>query len=244
MKSFTGFFSQVPETASSFLIHALQRTRQRRLAVWLARAGRPWSLLLSTSSLCAALFLGPAAQADQEKKLSEWPSAGQNLNNTRVNAAEHSISPENVSRLAVKWVFQTAGDVSATPAVDRENVYFPDWGGKLYALDRNTGKAVWTKRIADYTGIPDSFARTTPLIAGDLLILGTQMDAAHQGAKVLAVNKRTGALVWITTVDDHPAAVITQSAVASGDRIYLGVSSDEESLATATQLSVLFFSRK
>ena len=234
MKSFTGFFSQVPETASSFLIHALQRTRQRRLAVGLARAGRLWSLVLSTSSLCAALMLGSGAQADQEKKRAEWPSAGQNLDNTRVNAAEHTISPENVSRLAVKWVFQTAGDVSATPAVDRENVYFPDWGGTLNALDRDTGRVVWTKRIADYTGIPDSFARSTPLIAGDLLVLGTQMDSAHQGAKVLAVNKRTGALVWITTVDDHPAAVITQSAVASGDRVYLGVSSDEESLATAS----------
>src|SRR6266536_2390217 len=181
MKSFSGFFSQVPETASSFLIHALQRTRQRRLAVGLARADRLWSLVLSTSSLCAALMLGSGAQADQGKKRAEW-----------------------------------------------------HWGGKLYALDRDTGRAVWTKRIADYTGIPDSFARSTPLIAGDLLVLGTQMDSARQGAKVLAVNKTTGALGWITTVDDHPAAVITQSAVASGDRVYVGVSSDEESLATAT----------
>jgi polyvinyl alcohol dehydrogenase (cytochrome) len=179
-------------------------------------------------------MLGSGAQADQEKNRAEWPSAGQNLDNTRVNAAERTISPENASRLAVKWVFQTAGDVSATPAVDRENVYFPDWGGKLNALDRDSGAVVWTKSIADYTGIPDSFARSTPLIVGDLLVLGTQMDSAHQGAKVLAVNKRTGALVWKTTVDDHPAAVITQSAVASGDRVYLGVSSDEESLATAS----------
>ena len=176
MKSITGFFSRVPEKASAFLIHAFQRTRQRRPAVGLARAGRLWSLLLSTYGLCAALVLGSGsgAQADPEKKRAEWPSAGQNLDNTRANAAEHTISPENVSRLAVKWVFQTAGDVSATPAVDRENVYFPDWGGKLYALERDTGRAVWTKRIADYTGIPDSFARTTPLIAGDLLVLGTQ----------------------------------------------------------------------
>src|SRR6266566_496747 len=168
MKSFTGFFSQLPETASSFLIHASQRTRQRRLAVGLARAGRLWSLVLSTSSLCAALMLSSGAQAGEEIKRAEWPSAGQNLDNTRVNAAEHSISPENVSRLAVKWVFQTSGDVSATPAVDRENVYFPDWGGGLYAIDRDTGRAVWTRRIADYTGIPDSFARSTPLIVGEL----------------------------------------------------------------------------
>ena len=83
-------------------------------------------------------MLGSGAQADEEKKGAEWLSAGQNLDNTRVNAAEHTISPENVLRLAVKWVFQTAGDVSATPAVDRENVYFPDWGGTLYALDRDT----------------------------------------------------------------------------------------------------------
>ncbi|HXI72099.1 MAG TPA: PQQ-binding-like beta-propeller repeat protein [Verrucomicrobiae bacterium] len=179
-------------------------------------------------------MLGSGAQADPGKGRTEWPSAGQNLDNTRVNTKEHTISPENVSGLTMKWVFQTAGDVSATPAVDQDNVYFPDWGGKLYALDRDTGKAVWTKSISDYTGIPDSFARNTPLIAGDLLILGTQMDSAQQGAKVFAVNKRTGALVWITTADDHPAAVITQSAIASGDRVYLGVSSDEESLATAS----------
>src|SRR5436190_16161689 len=99
MKSFTGFFSQLPETASSFLIHAFQRTRQRRLAVGLARAGRLSSLVLSTSSLCAALLLVSGAQAAQEKKRAEWPSAGQNLDNTRVNAAEHAISPAHDSRL-------------------------------------------------------------------------------------------------------------------------------------------------
>src|SRR5690349_16283058 len=120
MKSFTEFFSQISEKASAFLIQVLERTRRRRPAVGVARAGRLWSLTLFTSSLCAALMLGSGAQADPERKRAEWPSAGQNLDNTRVNAAEHTISPENVSRLAVKWVFQTAGDVSATPAVDRE----------------------------------------------------------------------------------------------------------------------------
>src|SRR5207244_12613772 len=133
------------------------------------RVVRLRSVILCTTSLCAALMLGVRTQADQEKKRAEWTTAGEKLDSTRVNAAEHTVSSENVSRLAVKWVFQTAGDVSATPAVDRENVYFPDWGGTLYALDRDTGRAVWTKRIADYTGIPDSFARSTPLIEGDLL---------------------------------------------------------------------------
>jgi polyvinyl alcohol dehydrogenase (cytochrome) len=42
----------------------------------------------------------------------------------------------------------------------------------------------------------------------------------------------SGVLHWITHVDSHPAAVITGSSVVSGDIVYVGVSSIEESLAT------------
>jgi len=39
--------------------------------------------------------------------------------------AEHSITPANVKELKPKWVFTTDGDVSATPTVDGDAVYFP-----------------------------------------------------------------------------------------------------------------------
>ena len=67
-------------------------------------------------------------------------------------------------------MFQTAGDVSATPAVDSQHVYFPDRGGELYSLDRKTGKAVWAKSIADYTGLAAPMGRSTPVIAGNTLV--------------------------------------------------------------------------
>jgi len=198
------------------------------------------SLRRSAGSLCILILIvcsAPAlfrAQAKENEENAVWPSAGQNLDNTRFNAAEETISPDNVSRLAVKWVFQTAGDVSATPAVDRQHVYFPDWGGKLYSLDRKTGKAVWAKSVGEYTGVTNSFSRVTPLITGNMLIFGTQLDSSRQGAQVIAVDKRTGDLLWITKVDDHPAAVITQSAVVSGGRVFVGVSSEEEGFASAS----------
>ena len=71
----------------------------------------------SAGSLCILILIvcsAPAlfrAQAKENEENTVWPSAGQNLDNTRFNAAEETISPDNVSRLAVKWVFQTAGDV-------------------------------------------------------------------------------------------------------------------------------------
>src|SRR5258707_8150977 len=148
MKSFTEFFSQVSEKASAFSIRVLQRTRQRRPAVGLVRAGRLWSLILSTAGLCAALMLGSGAQADQEKTRAEWPSAGQNLDNTRVNAAEHTISPANASRLAVKWVFQTAGDVSATPAVE-----LPQYDAIIFGTPTRFGNMAGQMRnFLDQTG--------------------------------------------------------------------------------------------
>ena len=68
----------------------------------------------------------------------QWLSAGQNRNNTRHAATEDIISPANAGELAVKWVFETGGDVSATPAVDGNYVYVPDWAGNIFKIDAAT----------------------------------------------------------------------------------------------------------
>ena len=54
-------------------------------------------------------------------------NAGQNLSNTWSQPAEHSISRAQVKNLSPQWVFTTGGDVSVTPTVDGDAVYFPDW---------------------------------------------------------------------------------------------------------------------
>src|SRR5262245_19188940 len=82
----------------------------------------------------------------------QWTSAGQNLQNTRSNGSESKIAVGNVAKLQMTWAFTTGGEVSATPAVDAENVYFPDWAGNLYAVSRATGQRVWKASIAQATG--------------------------------------------------------------------------------------------
>lgn len=49
---------------------------------------------------------------------------------------------------------------------------------------------------------------------------------------MMAIDRQTGNLLWITQVDSHPAAIITGSPIVSGGTIYVGVSSNEEALAT------------
>lgn len=187
------------------------------------------SWLLATGALCGAM----AAQADALD--SAWPSAGQNLGNTRYQNQSGGISVASVPRLAVKWEVNTLGDVSATPAVDGKRVYFPDWGGYLSAVDRKTGALAWQVSIAAVTGVPYDKARATPVIIGDKLIVGTQgsvlVPGGGAGGKLIAFNKNTGATLWMTTLDTHPAAIVTQSATVHGNRVYVGVASMEEALA-------------
>ena len=162
---------------------------------------------------------------------SNWNSAGGDLQNTRFQANEKAFSVDNVDELEVKWVFTTNGDVSATPAVVGDTVYFPDWAGNLYAVDKWTGEQRWKSSIAAASGVAGDKARATPAIAGDKLIIGTQGPDGG-GGKVLAFNKDTGVLVWSTTLDSHPAAIITQSATVFGNRVFVGTSSAEEGFAT------------
>ena len=185
-----------------------------------------------------------------------WPTGGQNLDNSRYQAAESAISAATASTLAPSGAFGVGGafvtgggDVSATPAVDGQRVYFPASNGKLFAIDRVTGATIWVTSIPDLTGIKtangatgNDYARATPAIAGQVLVIGTQSGkfqtpdfaAARPdlaGAYVLGIDKSTGQLLWKTKVDTHFAAIVTQSAQVNGNTAYVGLASNEEAFA-------------
>jgi polyvinyl alcohol dehydrogenase (cytochrome) len=143
-----------------------------------------------------------------------WFTAGHDLRNTRFQNTETTIGIANAANLAVKWQFTTGGDVSATLAVDR-----------------NTGTLLWSHQIADYTGVASDYARTTPAVAGGKLIFGDQGGKFGAGARVMAVDKATGNLIWITQVEAEPFGMATQSAIVDGSTVYVGVASFEEVIA-------------
>ena len=184
---------------------------------------------LSSARLCLsaliALLASGVASAD-----ANWMSAGHDIRNTRHQNNESRISVDTVATLGVRWVFTTGGDVSATPAVDCKNVYFPDWAGNLYALSRATGEVVWQASIPDATGIPFDKARATPVVTDGKIIVGNQGPFGG-GGKMMAFDKNTGELIWTTQLDSHPATIVTQSATVHAGKVYIGVASLEEAYA-------------
>src|SRR6201987_5277785 len=194
-----------------------------------------WSLptIVLTIILLSASPLR-AQNHSQESRSDQWRIAGQNLDNTWSQPAEHTISPANVNGLTPKWVFTTGGDVSATPTVDGDAVYFPDWGGSLFAVKKDSGHLIWSHKISDYDGVAGAISRVSPAVDHDQLIIGDILSSkqVHNGANVMSVDRESGALRWITQVETHPAAIITGSPVVFDGVVYIGVSSSEETLAT------------
>jgi polyvinyl alcohol dehydrogenase (cytochrome) len=187
-----------------------------------------------SSAVVMALAMAPSSAG-----AADWLSGGQDIQNSRSQASETAISSANAGALTKKWSYVTAGDVSATPAVDGALVFFPDSAGSLYAVARSTGALVWKADIAAITGIAGDYARATPAISGSTLVIGTQSGkfetaatpAALRGAYLLGLNKATGALKWKTKVDDHFTTIITQSAQVYKTTAYIGTASNEEAYA-------------
>ena len=151
---------------------------------------------------------------------------GQNAANSS-STLDLTLWPVTVPALAPKWTFTTGGDVSARAAVVGGVAYFPDWGGYLWAVHAQTGKAVWSHQFSDY-GLPaNTHSRTSPAVVNGILYTGTQ-----EGGWLLAINAGTGALIWkMQPEPTGPFPVITTSPTVVAGIVYTGVASTEEDVA-------------
>jgi polyvinyl alcohol dehydrogenase (cytochrome) len=171
----------------------------------------------------------------------QWTMGGEDLNNSR-NQSLGTITPVNVANLKPKWVFTTGGDVTATPAVVGNTVDFPDFAGNYYAVNAQTGAAVWSQTVSTWTGVANDYARNDPAFDNQTLFLGDQAGLlatvsstgtlVGAGARVIAVTAATGVVKWVTQVESFPAAAVTGSPVIYNGVVYVGIADGEEFAAT------------
>ncbi|PIN25332.1 Polyvinyl alcohol dehydrogenase (cytochrome) [Handroanthus impetiginosus] len=144
----------------------------------------------------------------------EWFTHGGDITNRR-NGIGGTINPISVRAglLRQRWKFLAGFDITATPSVAGRVVYFPSWNGNLYAVDAGNGRLIWKQSLGQLTGIPPTgryvnvtVSRSTPVVAGDLLLVGI-----YGPAYVVAVRRATGQLVWTSLLDPGPLSLITQS---------------------------------
>ena len=81
-----------------------------------------------------------------------WPMYGHDVRQSRFNAGETVIGPQNVGSLHQAWFLPTGGPVTATPIEVGGVVYVGSWDHNFYALDAATGAVKWMVTVATPQG--------------------------------------------------------------------------------------------
>jgi polyvinyl alcohol dehydrogenase (cytochrome) len=153
-----------------------------------------------------------------------WNGWGHDITNTRFqSAAAAGMTADDVSHLKLKWVFGFPGASSAgtQPVVAGGRVYIGTAEGELYVLDAKTGCVHWTLEVEASIRSAITLEQRTN---GELIAY-----FGDQAANVYAVDAKTGKVLWKVHVDEHPHAAITGAPQLYSGRLYVPVSSREES---------------
>ena len=136
------------------------------------------------------------------------------------------VTPANVGRLAAQWAFQAENMVAGrgfegTPILADGVLYITGNNNTAWAIDVRTGAQLWRYRRNLPSGLTYGAANASNrgfAILGDLLFMGT-LDA-----HLLALDRRTGKIVWDTTVADMKVGyAITQAPLIVKDKIIIGI---------------------
>jgi outer membrane protein assembly factor BamB len=109
------------------------------------------------------------------------------------------------------------GKARSTPTVDGDSIYALGSDGDLACLETASGKIRWQKSIRkEFGGTPGVWAYAeSPLVDGDVVVV----TPGGSQATIVALNKKTGAVVWTSAVPGgDPAGYASAIVVQAGGR--------------------------
>jgi polyvinyl alcohol dehydrogenase (cytochrome) len=176
----------------------------------------------------------PAGDRARAPRWSGWsPSSG----NARFQSApDAGLTAADVPKLALKWSFgfPDASVAWSQPTVAGGRVFVGSQNGTVYALDARSGCIRWT--FAAQGGV-----RTAVTIDAAPGATPARVYFGDTAANVYALDADTGRQLWVRRADDHPLARVTASPTLHDGRLFVGVSSYEESQGADPQYGCCTF---
>src|SRR5712691_1437071 len=192
-------------------------------------------LVITVAMLAGALLLPMTAsmQSDGGGRAAaarEWPAVGGDAANARYSALTQ-ITTANVGRLGGAWMspkFEPAASTRAM-AVVRDGMIFVSLPPAVQAFNAKTGATVWRFQAGGGRGrgvapaAMGSPAREGVAVGDGLVFVGLS------DARVIALNEKTGELVWNQYIGDNPrdkGQVISGAPLYAGGLVSVGLSAD------------------
>ena len=146
------------------------------------------------------------------------------------SAQRHSpltqITPANVGRLAVQWMFQTGvpGRLEATPLVVDGIMYVTGPDNHAWALDARTGRQIWHYRRQ----LPERLNICCGRVNRGFAIRGDRLYMTTLDAHLVALDSRTGNVLFDVEIDDHTKSyTATVAPLIVKDKVIVGIAGAE-----------------
>ncbi len=190
-------------------------------------------LLLATgaAALAAQQAAPPPLVTSQEIQAglpadgSRWVTFGGDYANTR-HSPLTQISPENVNRLVPQWTFQTAtiGNFETTSLLRDNVLYVTGPLNVAWAIDARSGRQIWRYRRE----LPENLTACCGLVNRGFAMLGDKLFMVTLDAHLLALDMKTGAIVWDATMENfRNGYASTIAPIVAKDKLIVGVAGGE-----------------
>ena len=164
-----------------------------------------------------------------------WTGWSPVVSNARSQSRDQAgLGAADLQRLTLKWAFgfPDAASAWAQPTVAGGRVFVGSQNGTVYSLDAATGCIRWVFSanggVRTAIAVGKAGARTAAFFG----------DTA---ANAYAIDADTGSPIWTRKIDEHPLARITGSPAFFEGRLYVPVSSYEESQGADPQYACCSF---
>jgi PQQ-dependent dehydrogenase (methanol/ethanol family) len=136
-----------------------------------------------------------------------------------------SITPANVRSLAAQWSFQFgAGNNETMPIVVDGLMFVSGPLNDATALDARTGRPIWHYKRT----LPRVSTQCTVMSNRGFAILGDRLYMGTLDAHLLALDAKTGSVIWDVAVADYQKGFsITEAPLALDGKIIVGVTAGE-----------------
>ena len=156
---------------------------------------------------------------------SRWLTFGGNYANHR-HSPLTQITPANVNRLVPKWTFQTGviGNFETTSLIRDNVLYVTGPLNVAWAIDARTGRQIWRYRRE----LPENLTACCGLVNRGFAMLGDKLFMTTLDAHLLALDMRTGAVVWDATLEKFSNGyAATIAPIIAKDKVIVGVAGGE-----------------
>jgi alcohol dehydrogenase (cytochrome c) len=166
---------------------------------------------------------------DGLKRPSQWLMYSGDYTGQR-HSPLNQITPENVSRLAARWTYQTGTTArgrgfEATPIVVDDVMYVTGPNNFAWALDARTGRPFWQYR----RDLPNdlTYGASAPVNRG-FGVYGDKLFMVTLDAHLLALDMKTGAVVWDVVLADYKIGYsATLAPLVIRDKVIVGISGSD-----------------